>query len=88
MSIYLVALTEPSEEAWSNRKEKWAKRHFILTDHLALVATESDVLTEDVCESIGMNEEDEVSGFMAEIDYGTINGWTRKAFWEWLRKNQ
>ena len=87
MSIYLVALTEPSEEAWSNLRKKW-KRHFVLTDHLALVATEPDVLTEDVCKSVGMKEEDDVSGFVAEIDYATINGWTRKAFWEWLRKNQ
>ena len=88
MSIYLVALVEPNEEAWASLKEKWAKRHFILTDRLALVATESDVLTEDVCEAVGMNEDVDATGFVAEIDYGTINGWTRKAFWEWLRKNR
>ena len=88
MSIYLVALVEPNEEAWASLKEKWAKRYFILTDRLAFVATESDVLTEDVCEAVGMNEDVDVTGFVAEIDHGTINGWTRKAFWEWLRKNQ
>lgn len=89
MSIHLVALTEPSEKAWSNLKnEERLRNHFVLTDHLALVATEPLVLTEEVCESVGMDDEGEVAGFVTEVDYGTINGWTRKGFREFFRKNQ
>ena len=46
------------------------------------------MLTEDICEIVGMNEEHDVTGFVAEIQYDTINGWNRQAIWEWLRKHQ
>ena len=89
MSIYLVALNQPDEDTWERLKAKWPEsRRYVLTDRLAFVATEELMLTEDICEIVGMNEEHDVTGFVAEIQYDTINGWNRQAVWEWLRKHQ
>ena len=89
MSIYLVALNQPDEGAWERLKAEWPKsRRYILTDRLAFVAPEEMSLTEDIGEIVGMNAEFDVTGFVAEIQYGTINGWNRQALWEWLSKNQ
>lgn len=89
MSIYLVALNRPDEGAWERLKAKWPKsRRYLLTDRLAFVAPEEAVLTEDIGEIVGMNEEHDVTGFVAEIQYDNINGWNRQAIWEWLRKHQ
>ena len=89
MSIYLVALNEPNEGAWKRLQNRWPKPHrYVLTDRLALVAPEEIMLTEDVRDVVGMNDEHEVTGFVAEIQHNTIDGWNRQALWEWLRKNQ
>ena len=89
MSIYLVALNQPDERAWGRLKAKWPEsRSYILTDRLAFVAPEEIMLTEDIGEIVGMNLEHDVTGFVAEIQYDTINGWNRQAVWEWLRKHQ
>ena len=87
MSIYLVALTQPNDDAWSRLKDAWPNDHYILTNRLALVGPGRKVLTEDVCTKVGIDDHGKVAGFVAEIDYNAINGWTRQAFWEWLRKN-
>ena len=89
MSIYLVALNQPDKDAWERLKTEWPKpRHYLLTDRLAFVAPEEILLTEDITDTVGMNDEHDVTGFVVEIEYGTINGWNRQALWEWLRKNQ
>ena len=89
MSIYLVALNRPDEDAWERLKAKWQKpRRYLLTDRLAFVAPEEITLTEDIGEIVGMNEEYDVTGFVAEIQYDNVNGWNRQAIWEWLRKHQ
>ena len=88
MSIYLIALTEPSQETWSRLEEHWPDHHYIFTDYLAFVAPEKNMLTEDVRDIAGMNDESEVDGLVTEINYDTTDGWTRRALWEWLKKNQ
>ena len=89
MSIYLVALNQPDEGAWERLKAEWPNsRSYVLTERLAFVAPEEITLTEDIGGIVGMNEEHEVTGFVAEIQYDTINGWNRQAIWEWLRKHQ
>ena len=89
MSIFLVALNEPNAGAWERLKAEWPKpRSYILTDRLAFVSPEEPVLTEDVGDIVGMNDEHDVTGFVTEIQYGAINGWNRQALWEWLRKMQ
>ena len=89
MSIYLVALNQPDKGAWERLKAEWPKpRHYLLTDQLAFVAPEEILLTEDITDIVGMNDEHDVTGFVVEMEYGTINGWNRQALWEWLRKNQ
>ena len=88
MSIYLVALNQPDEGAWTRLKAEWPKRHYTLTDRLAFIAPEEPILTEEICQSIGMSTEADVTGFVAKIDYGALNGWNRQALWEWLSKHQ
>ena len=88
MSIYLVALNDPAEDAWIQVRESWPERHYILTDRLAFIAPEDTLLTETVGEMVGMNEERKLSGFVVEITYEAINGWNRPGLWEWMRKYQ
>ena len=89
MSIYLVALNQPDEGAWERLKDaRPESRRYVLTDRLAFVAPEEILLTEEVGEIVGMNDEHEVTGIVTEIQYDTINGWNRQAVWEWLRKHQ
>ena len=88
MSIYLIALNHPDEAAWDRLKSKWPKHHRIVTDRLAFIAPEEITITEEVGESVGMNSEHKVLGVVAEIQYGTINGWNRQSLWEWMGKHQ
>ena len=71
-------------------RSEWDGRYHILTDTLAFISpSESDrvIVTEDICESPGMSEDGEkTNGVVAEIAYSTIDGFTTKSLWEWLRK--
>ena len=89
MSIYFVVLNEPSEPAWNALKEEWPGRTYILNDRIAFVApseSERVIVTEDICEALGMDTVEKVNGIVAEINYGAINGWNSKSLWEWLEK--
>ena len=88
MSIYLVALNEPDEDSWKRLKDAWPNRHYALTDRVAFVAPDGITLTEEVGELIGINNEHEVLGLVAEIQYDAINGWNKQGLWEWLRKHR
>ena len=65
-----IALNEPNAGAWKRLQDRWPKPHrYVLTDRLALVAPEEIMLTEDVRDVVGMNDEHEVTGFVAEIQH-------------------
>ena len=84
----MIALNKPDAGAWERLKSHWPKRHYILTDRLAFIAPEELTITEEVSDAVGVNSEHEVTGVVVEIQYETINGWNRKALWEWLSKHQ
>ena len=87
MSTYLVILNDPNEEAWKRLADKWPDRHYIVTDRLAFVAPEGISITEEITETVGLNENHKVVGIAAEIQHGAINGWSRRGLWEWLGKH-
>ena len=89
MRVYMIVLAKPNEEVWSIVKKKWPDRqHFILNDRLAFITTPLSgrvVLTEDLCEELGMEESKKIVGIVSEVP-DTINGWQDDTFWEWLEK--
>ena len=88
MSVYLVVLHKPDENAWGRLKSAWPDNHYTLTDRIAFVAPDEITLTEKIGDLVGMDENHKVTGFVAEIQYDAINGWNKQALWEWLRKHQ
>ena len=89
MSTYVVYLDKLDEAAWERLKAKWPKpKHIIVSDRLAFVSPTQGVTAEDVGDAVGMNEDHEVSGIVAKVNYSTINGWSRQAVWQWLKENQ
>ena len=84
MSIYLVALNEPSELAWGAIQTNWPAHHFLLTDHLAFVAPDESALTSSIAETIGINAEKNVLGIVVEL--GNKAGYNLTSLNEWLSK--
>ena len=84
MDTYAIVLNEPSETAWNRIKENW-ESHYLVSDTLALIATESPALTLSIAESIGINKEGGVTGIVFQISY--YNGWHDRTTWEWLAKH-
>ena len=85
MSIYLIALNEDSPNDWESLKEAWPDRHYILTDRLAFVAPRGISLTEDIAETLGMDDDSNITGLVIEWQE-PCTGYNRKALWEWIRK--
>ena len=84
MSIYLVALNDPSELAWEAIQTNWPKHHFLLTDCLAFVAPDETALTSTLAETIGLNAEKGVHGIVVEL--GNRAGYNLSSLTEWLGK--
>ena len=84
MSIYLIALNEPNAAAWTAVRDKWPARHYILTDHMAFVAPEGIVLTQEIADALGINSERRISGFVVELN--NYSGLSRAALKEWIGK--
>ncbi len=84
MSIYLVALNDPSDEAWDAIRDNWPKHHLMLTDRLAFVAPEESALTSMVAETIGINAEKGVLGIVVEMENKA--GFNNASLKEWLGK--
>ena len=84
MDIYAIVLNGPSETAWDRIKEKW-KNHYLVSDTLALIATEEIAITLSIAESIGINKEGGVTGIVFQVSY--YSGWHDRTTWEWLAKH-
>ena len=84
MTIYAIVLNEPNEAAWRQVKSEWPDRHYIVTDHLAFVASEEVILTEGIAEALGMDDEGNVTGVV--IEAASYSGFNKPGLWEWARK--
>lgn len=87
MSIYLVALNDDSPDDWATLKRTWPGRHHILTDRIAFVAPTELSLCKDIGETLGMNKEKDVTGFVMAWE-GPCFGWNKSVLWEWMKKVQ
>ncbi|MCY4357497.1 MAG: hypothetical protein OXD01_08255 [Gammaproteobacteria bacterium] len=90
MNTYAVFLNESNVACWQNIRERWSNgRHFILTDHLAFVASEDITTTAEVSEKVGIDKKEgsiETLGVVFEV--GAYNGFNKGDLWEWLGKVQ
>ena len=83
MSVYLITLQEKNEAVWEKIRTTWPKRHRIETDALAFVAPEGITVAEDVSEAIGMNSEEDVSGFVVQME--SYAGRSFKSTIKWIK---
>lgn len=84
MTTFAIVLNAPSEKAWTAIKDAWPDRYYFLTETVAFVAPEKTTITEFVAETVGMNVEGDVSGFVTDLD--NRSGFNKSALWEWMRK--
>lgn len=86
MSIYVVILDEPSEEAWAALEAKWPGRNFRMDDRVAFVAPPGEPITTtaDVAGVVGVNSDEERQGIV--LEHLAHTGFARSDLWEWLRK--
>ena len=85
MPTYLIALNAPDSAVWERVRSVWPDDHFILTDCLAFVSSDdSNLLTQDIAESLGMTAEDNVLGLVTEVK--GLAGRNSTSFAEWLSK--
>lgn len=55
MTIFLVVLVEPDENAWERISEKWPERHHIISNTLAFVAPEGISTAKSVRDAVGID---------------------------------
>lgn len=84
MSLFAIVLNKPSQDAWKAVKENWPSHHYFLTDRIAFVAPDNGtVLTSQIAELVGMNDEKMVSGFVMKSAANA--GYNDASLWEWMR---
>ena len=84
MNLYAIVLNEPSEDAWEKIKAEWPEHHYLLTDRIAFLAVDNgSITTGKIGSLLGMNKEDDVTGFVMQS--AAVNGWNRADLWEWMR---
>ena len=84
MSVFAVVLNDPDERAWDSLRTHWPDRHLVVTDRLAFVAPETLTLTQDVADTLGMNQEKKVLGIVIEM--ANRSGFNKSSLTEWLEK--
>ncbi|MCY4218030.1 MAG: hypothetical protein OXE56_01990 [Gammaproteobacteria bacterium] len=84
MNICVVFLNKPNAGCWQNVSDNWPNgHHFILTDHMAFVASENITTTAEISDKVGIGE----NGALGIVfDLGAYNGYNRGELWEWINK--
>ena len=83
MSVHLIAPEEKNEQVREKIEETRPKRYRFVTDTLAFVAPEGITVAEDVSEAIGMNPEEDVSGFVVRMESYAGRGF--RSTLEWMK---
>ena len=83
MSIYMILLKRPSEEAWAAISEHWPD-HLLFDDQMAFISAENEVSTK-VAERIGIGMEG-IRGMVMRTDY--FAGTAHSAIVEWVSKQR
>lgn len=84
MSVFAIVLNDPDERAWDSLRKQWPDRHLVVTDRLAFVAPETLTLTQDVADTLGLNQERKVLGIVIEM--ANRSGFNKSFLTEWLEK--
>ena len=83
MEKYLVVLNEPNDAIWERVRQNWPN-HYILTPRVAVVATESITVAEQIAERLGMNNTEKVFGIVSRMN--EYFGFNTPSLWDWLHK--
>ena len=68
MSVFLIALAEPDETAWSRLRDKWPDRHRVISDTLAMVAPGGVFSAMQIKEAVGIGVGDaEPAGLVVDV---------------------
>ena len=75
MAVFALILNEPSEAAWSKLKNVYKEPCYyrILTDRIAFLSCDDITVTQDIANSLGMDESDGCIG-ASFLSWGTISG--------------
>ncbi len=84
MAVYAIILPEPEQGAWDRIEAKWPGRTHIYDERLAFVCPEEIMVTRDIADIVGMEEERRVTGFV--LDIKAYAGWANPSVWEWIQK--
>ena len=86
MDIFLVALEGPSVQAWANIRATWPQHHYIISDHLAVIAITGIVVSQQIADAIGLVLGQEPNGFVVKLEHYAGTG--RTPVVEWLNTAQ
>lgn len=84
MILYAIILTHPSAEAWAKVQGAWENDHHIVDDRLAIIKADSNILTADIAETVGMDQKGDARGMVIQMDY--FSGRTLASLVEWINK--
>ena len=87
MSVFLIALAEPDETAWSRLRDKWPDRHRVISDTLAMVAPGGVFSAMQIKETVGIGVGDaEPAGLVVDMPRLGFGGALDTASAQWLRQ--
>ena len=86
MSLFAIVLNEADQRAWDRITENWPQDHYFLTDRAAFVGTSGDELPKDISDTLGMNSEERIQGFVVPADL--IAGWNDTRLKKWMDEHR
>ena len=86
-SLYLIALTKASEQAWAALRKEWPEQHCIANDRLAFVTLGSLTTATHIKETLGFGvEPNDPVGLVSQVHSGEYTGVLPRETVSWLRK--
>ena len=75
MSVFLIALTEPSDEALEKIQAAWPERHHAITETLCMVSPEGVATPRSILEKVGIDAGGEApNGMVLPMEHGMVSG--------------
>lgn len=85
MTVYVIALTEGSDEAWGKLEAEFRGRHCMISDTMAFVAPEGIATAGDVAKRVGIDLAAEAaSGLVIQLVAGQLWGALPTNAIDWL----
>ena len=75
MSVFLIVLTEPSDDALENIQEAWPERHHAITETLCMVSPGGVATARSILEKVGIGAaEDAPNGMVLPMENEIVSG--------------